>query len=112
GECGGGTRSENGSVEESDDPGSEAEDRDDLEERTDTHAGSPHCGDFAVGSHAAEADEDSHQDAHGDGHGERGGHDEEENFRHAGHGSAVADHELQQAADIAHEDDESEDSGP
>ena len=71
-----------------------------------------HGGDLAVSGHAAQSDQDSHQHSHGDGDCQCGRQGEEEKFGNTGNRRAVAHHQFQDAAHVAHENDEREHSDP
>ena len=108
-ESGLGSRGDVESVDKSHEPCGDDEEGKGAKEAPDAHAAGAHGGDFTVGGETAEADQDADQHAHGKrvGEGERDG--EEENFGDAGQGSAGADHEFENASQIASEQDEGED---
>ena len=107
-ECGRGGWSQPDVVAEGEQPGEDGEDGDDADELPGAEAAGAHGGDFAIGGQAAEADEDSDEQAHGDGDGAGHGQGEQEELGYGGQGSTVADDDFQQASEVAHEDDESE----
>ena len=89
-------------------PGGDGEDGDDANEHAGTHSAGAHGGDFAVGGETAQSDQDTDEGAHGQSNHERGGQGIEEDFADAGKRSAVADDQLKQASEVAHEDDKGE----
>ena len=96
-------------IYQSQQPGGDDENRKYPEEAPHAHAAGAHGGDFAVGGEAAEADQDSDQHAHGQRVSERQRDGEGENFSDAGQRSAGADHQFENLAQIAGEQDEGED---
>ena len=89
-------------------PGRDGEYRYHADKHARSHATGTNGRDLAVGCQTAESDEDADQHAHGQGDHKSGGQGIDENFRDAGQRGAVADHQLKQPAEVAHEDDERE----
>ena len=95
-------------VAESEQPGQHHENRNHAQEGPHPQAAGAHGGDFAVRGQTAESDEDADQHAHGNGVGKRDRHGKEKDFGYARQRSAVADHEFEDASEIAGEKDKSE----
>jgi hypothetical protein len=103
-EAGGGARGKIERVEEAQGKCDGRDDGDDADEVNRAHTAGAHGGDFAVGCEAGEAEKDADEHGHGDGDGEGWWEGKEDDTSDVSHGGGVADDELEDTAEVAHED--------
>ena len=96
------------SIDQRQKPCPRCKDGNDPQKRPHADAAGPHGGDFAVGRQPTQSDQNSHQHTHGNGVNQRHRHGEEEEFRDARQGGTVANHQFEDAAQVAREQHEGE----
>ena len=95
-------------VEQPEQGSTDGDDGGDADEVADAEAGGAHGDDFAVGGQAAESEQDTDEHGHGNGDHEEVGKEEENDFKDALKGGAVADDGVEDFGEFLHEKDEGE----
>ena len=95
-------------VDQSEGERGEGEDGDDADEGEGADAAGAHGGDLGVGGQAAEAEQNAGQHRRGDGDGEGVGQHVGEDAQHIAERGRVAHHQIEDLADVAHEQHEGE----
>ena len=108
----GGLGSHENAVAHGQQPRAKSKRSNDPNKAVDAHAGGAHGGNFAIGRHAAQPNQDAHQHSHGDSHSQSFGKNQKRELSNAGDRRGVAHQKFEKLAHVSHENDEREHGDP